>query len=271
MNRNGVLQFTFRPARRSMTTSKERLAMPVTKDQPAPYAPPSAIMGLIERHRNKGLPSPVDADVLARAGISDSLIPRTLQALNSLDLLTEDGKPSDVLEGLRLAAESEYTGRLVVWLKSAYADALNFVDPATEDEIRIRDAFRSYKPTGQQSRMVTLFIGLFTSAGVIPERLRPITRQTRQSQAPKARAKTNLASKIADTPRQVEPYAGNIGMPLGISSSLPPAIAGLLASLPKVGTGWTKERRDAFHMTFGSVMDFCFPIVEQNDIDENGD
>jgi Family of unknown function (DUF5343) len=245
--------------------------MPVTNDQSAPYAPPSAIMGLIERHRNKGLPSPVDAEVLARAGISDSLIPRTLQALNSLDLLAEDGKPSEVLEGLRLAPESEYPQCLVAWLKSAYADALSFVDPAVDDEVRIRDAFRSYKPTGQQSRMVTLFVGLFTAAGVIPERLRQPGRQSRQSQAPRVRPKTNPALESADTPRRAEPNAGSTGLPLGISSGLPPAIAGLLASLPKAGSGWTKERRNAFHTTFGSVMDFCYPIVEQNDIDENGD
>lgn len=55
--------------------------MPVTVDQPAPYAPASAILDLIERHRNKGLPAMVDADALGRAGVSDSLIPRTLQAL----------------------------------------------------------------------------------------------------------------------------------------------------------------------------------------------
>ncbi len=43
--------------------------MPVSIDQPVPYAPASALLDLIERHRNKGLPSVVDADVLLRAGI----------------------------------------------------------------------------------------------------------------------------------------------------------------------------------------------------------
>jgi hypothetical protein len=253
------------------SSSTGNLEMPVTPDQPAPYAPASAIMGLIERHRNKGLPSPVDADVLARAGISDSLIPRTLQALNSLGLLTEDGRPSEVLEGLRLAPESNYRQCLAEWLKSAYADALNFVDPATDDEIRIRDAFRSYKPTGQQSRMVTLFVGLFTAAGVIPERQRQPTRQARQSQPAKTKAKVNSVSRGAGPSQQNSSYSESPSLSLASSSGLPPAISGLLVSLPKAGTGWTKERRNAFLTTFGSVMDFCYPIMEQNDIDENGD
>jgi len=44
-------------------------------------------------------------------------------------------------------------------------------------------------------------------------------------------------------------------------AGLPPAIAGLLASLPKEGEGWTQDRRDKFVNTFGAVIDFCFPIV----------
>jgi Family of unknown function (DUF5343) len=242
--------------------------MPVTPDQPAPYAPASAIMGLVERHRNKGLPSPVDADVLARAGISDSLIPRTLYALCSLGLLTDDGKPSEIFEGIRLAPEAEYQNSLAKWLKTAYADALQFVDPTVDDEVRIRDAFRSYKPTGQQSRMVTLFVGLFTAAGVTPERQRAPIRQARPSLAPKAR---NSAASSGETARRSEPNSKNSGLPLVSSSGLPPAIAGLIASLPEVGSGWSKARRDAFHTTFGSVMDFCYPIVEQNEVSENGD
>ena len=64
--------------------------MAVTADRPAPYAPIKAILGIIDRYRNRGMASPISADVLARAGISDSLISRTLQALVTLDLINED-------------------------------------------------------------------------------------------------------------------------------------------------------------------------------------
>src|SRR5207237_8351825 len=124
--------------------------MPVTKDRAGAYAPTSAILSLVHRHRDRGLPSPVNAEVLARAGVSDSLIPRTLQSLQALDLISEDGTPTETLEGLRLAPEAEFKDRLGQWLTAAYADALQFVDPATDDEVKIRDAFRHYVPTGQQ-------------------------------------------------------------------------------------------------------------------------
>ncbi len=62
--------------------------MAVTQEKPAPYAPASAILDIVSRYRNRGLVFPVNADVLARVGISDSLIPRTLQALQVLDLFS---------------------------------------------------------------------------------------------------------------------------------------------------------------------------------------
>lgn len=232
--------------------------MPVTRDQPGPYAPPSAVLSLVERHRNKGLPNPVDADVLERAGISPSLVNRTLQALQGLDLIDDDGRPTEVLEAIRLAPEAEYKQRLTAWLQGAYADALAFVDPSKDDEVAIRDAFRSYKPTGQQARMVTLFIGLFTAAGVMPDR--PKAQPTRKAvtSAPRIRPAVNPPlrqrpglSALPDTQRS--PSAG-------ASLGVPPALAGLLQSLPADG-GWTQAQRDKFYAAFGVMLDFCFPIV----------
>lgn len=224
--------------------------MPVTADQPAPYAPASAVLGLIDRHRNKGLPSPVDADVLARAGISASLIARTLQALLALDLITEDGKPSPVLEGLRLAPEAEFKQRMVEWLNHAYADALQYVDPATADETQIRDAFRSYKPVGQQNRMVSLFSGLFAGAGVAPEKQRTVPVRKLVLKRPASTAPRPAAS----TPLKA------VNVAAFANPGLPPALSGLLASLPTDGGGWTKADRDRFVATFGAVLDFCFPV-----------
>ena len=83
--------------------------MPITKDTPGPYAPASAIVGLIERHRRNGWPSPVTEDILQRTGISESLTSRTLQALITLDLIDDQGRPTPTLEGIRLAPEPDTT------------------------------------------------------------------------------------------------------------------------------------------------------------------
>lgn len=230
--------------------------MPVTAERPAPYAPASAILALIDRHRARGLPN-YDADVLARAGVSDSLIPRTLHALQTLDLITEDGKPSPILEGLRLAPEAEFKARLGEWLNEAYADALRYVDPAKDDEVRIRDAFRGYNPVGQQPRMVTLFMGLFAAAGIGPEKTKPATRKPSRPQTPKA--PIHQARRSHETAERL-PSKGDRTI---VGGELPPALAGLLASLPTAGNSWSKQERDRFVLTFEAVLDFCYPVTQR--------
>ena len=230
--------------------------MVVTSDKPTPYAPASAIVELIERHRKRGLPSPVDAEVLGRAGISESLIPRTLKALQTLDLIDENGKPTEIFEGIRLASEAEYKERLAEWLNTAYTDVISFVDPATDDETAIRDAFRSYNPVAQQPRMVSLFVGLYAAAGIGSEK-QAQPRQRTRSQAPRKPATKKQA------PRK-NPLTGG-------SSGLPQALVGLLSNLPSEGRGWTQDQRDKFLNTFGVVLDFCFQIKENEAVEADSE
>jgi hypothetical protein len=227
--------------------------MPVTADKPAPYAPPTAVLDLIDRYRNRGMQTPLNSDVLGRAGVSESLIARTLQTLSTLDLIDEAGKPTPTFEAIRLAPEAEYKIKLEEWLKGAYADVFSFVDPVIDDETRIRDAFRTYQPVGQQGRMVTLFMGLCAAAGLAPDKA--------------------LQPRPASRPRPVQPAAVKRTTPkpaaikspaAPTTSGIPAALAGLLTSLPTGQRGWTQEQRDKFVTTFGAVLDFCFPIIEED-------
>ncbi len=236
--------------------------MPVTTDAPAPFAPPSAVLDIIKRYRDRGLPSPINAEVLGRAGISESLIPRTLQALQTLDLIDDKGAPTTTLEGLRRAPETEYKQRLAEWLNTAYADVLNFIDPAMADDVAVRDAFRSYNPVGQQSRMVTLFVGLYAAAGIGPEK----QAQPRQSRTVQQRPRVTSSSAKSSTKNTMRGPATSYA-----ASEVPPALAGLLSSLPPTGKGWTQEARDKFMATFGTVLDFCFPVIEHDEAEDEND
>ena len=61
--------------------------------------------------------------------------------------------------------------------------------------------------------------------------------------------------------RSSKPYTGK--RPLRKDyGMIPPAIAGLLESLPPEGEGWTKAQREKFMVTFGSVLDFVIPVKE---------
>jgi hypothetical protein len=207
--------------------------------------------------------TPITPDVLGRVGISDSLISRTLQALTALDLINDDGMPTDTFEGLRLSSESEYKQRLQEWLRSVYADVFGYVDPLQDDEVKIRDAFRTYKPMGQQSRMVSLFIGLCDAAGMRPAV--SIERKPKPSTPTKRKAAPSNNAKPAVIKRKTGSSTGG---------GLPAALDGLMQSLPDEGNGWTKEQHDKFLVTFGAVLSFCYPIVEQsqdNSSDENQD
>ena len=219
---------------------------------PRPVRPASAVMEIVQRYQARGLPTPINGEVLARAGISDSLIPRTLQALETLDLINAEGVPTQVFEDIRRAPEAEYQQRLREWLNRAYAEALQFVDPATADEVAIRDAFRNYNPFGQVSRMVTLFTGLFKAAGVGLEKAAQASRKPAAASPPKARTGMKSLQGLA---RRVS--AGDQTPKPG---TLPPALAGLMASLPPEGKGWTQAKRDSFMAAFGTILDFCFPI-----------
>jgi hypothetical protein len=226
--------------------------MPVTAENPGPYAPATAVLDILTRYRSRGLTTPITTEVLERAGISPSLSPRTLYALQVLDLIENDGTPTQTLEGLRLAPESEYQQRLADWLRATYAEVFQFVDPAHDDETRIRDAFRNYRPHGQQNRMVTLFTGLCSAAGLMPEKPQAAARSSTPRPRPQAR-------RPATTRASVKPSASS---PAGAPGRLPPALAGLLATLPPDGK-WTKDRRDKFVETFKIVLDYDIAVVKE--------
>lgn len=104
--------------------------------------------------------------------------------------------------------------------------------------------------------MVALFEGLCTAAGLIAEKPAPARPARSPNFTPQQRA---TARRIVHE-RLIKPARQNSS---NIPTELPAAITGLLASLPAQGSGWTKPKRDLFMTTFGTVLDFCFPIVEE--------
>lgn len=230
--------------------------MAVTAENPAPYAPASAIIEIISRYRNRGLATPITGDVLGRAGVSDSLIPRTMQALQTLELVGPDGAPTETLEGLRRAKEADFQPQMAAWLQSVYADVFAFVNPA-DDEVHIRDAFRTYQPIGQQPRMVSLFTALCRAAGLRSGE------QTKESRSRPAARKSSVSTTVAR--REKQPPARQQQNPAiaGGSGGLPPVIAGLLTTLPIESGEWTKAERAKFLKAFEAMLDYSFEVLER--------
>jgi len=232
--------------------------MAVTTNTSGPYTAPAAVIQILNRYRERGLATPITLDVLLRAGISTALAPRTLQSLVVLDLIDDKGQPSQVFQKMREVPEADYKKVMAEWLKGAYAEVFSFVDPAVDDAVRIRDAFRSYQPHGQIDRMVTLFMGLCTEAGITPEGKKSEPRPTARRAAARPAQQQQPRSR---TPAPAGSSGSNVNQP-----GLPPALSGILQMIPPGDTGWTKDVRDKFMTTFGAVLDFVVPIKTPDQI-----
>ncbi|MBW3537070.1 MAG: DUF5343 domain-containing protein [Actinobacteria bacterium] len=235
----------------------------------APYAPPSAVIEVIERYRERGIQTPITTEVLERIGVPESLSNRTMQALRLLDFVGGDGAPTEELVRLGRAPADEYKSGLQNLLVNVYAEVYSFADPATDGIDRIRDAFRAYNPRGQQERMVTLFLGLCEWAGIdisaaINSKKKPEAKAAggngarRQPEAKPGRRpdKPTGASKKKQKVQQAGAGGdGNLN-----AEGLPPGLVGLLHQIPRDGAGWTAERRDTFMAAFKAVLDFSVPV-----------
>lgn len=180
----------------------------------APYAPLKAVMSIIDRHRQVRLPV-IDASVLDRTGVTESLVPRTLRALEQLGLIDENGVPTNSFERLRVAPSDEYHAELEKVVRDAYAPVFEVVDPTTASVTQIEDAFRGFNPAGQRPRMVTLFTGLMSEAGMIsdvPKKAtgRPSTNTSRTNTAARAPARKphQQGTEVREQPPQ---HGGSTG------------------------------------------------------------
>ena len=236
--------------------------MPLRSGGPAPYAPPKTVLDLIANYRDRGLRTPFNAEVLQLAGVSEGLINRTLQTLRLLDLIDEQGNPTPPLEGLKRVPSSEFKVRLEAIVRDVYGEVFQFADPTKDDTNRITDAFRLYEPAGQRSRMVTLFVGLCKASGVIPEGKKPApaTSSRRAAAAPQSPRRSTTAPDGSRPPS----FGRNLRADDG--GLVPPAIEGLIKSIPY--TGWTKERRESFLVTFKAVLDYTVPIMTKEQQEE---
>jgi len=233
--------------------------MALMTDGPAPYAPPSTVLDIIDRFRHRGLQSPFTKDVLLRAGVGETLIQRITQALFLLGFIDDTGKPTAPMEALRKVPEAQFKEKLGEMIRAAYAEVFTFVDPGKDDLIQIRDAFRGYQPQGQQDRMVTLFLGLCEAADIQAPKKKTGPKDP-ASRKPTIRPFTRITtSGERATTRRSERESG----------ALPPAISGLLDSLPVNGS-WTSIQRDKFMRTFGAVLDYCIPIEEADTNESEG-
>src|SRR4051794_6886799 len=110
--------------------------MAITHEGPAPYAPTANVLRAIEHYREKA-PSAISKELLMRLGYPEAYANRTLRALRMLDLVTDDGTPTDAFKELQRASDEDFVPRLEQVVRTGYAEVFEAVDPATASESRI--------------------------------------------------------------------------------------------------------------------------------------
>lgn len=227
----------------------------------APYAPAKAVLTVIERLRDRGLPDPLTSAALEHVGIQPSMAPRTLQALRFLGLLDEGGNRLESFEQLRKAKTDEYPAMLAGMVRAAYLPVFTIVDPATDSDTAIADAFRGYEPAAQREKMISLFRGLGIRAELIPAGNRANGGAPKKpvGVAPHPKSKPPASRKSQErqpTPGGIDRRATDEGV--GVDIRL---ITAIIQQLPKERR-WSTGRRDRWLTAITSAVDLLIEVDE---------
>lgn len=232
--------------------------MPLAPNGQAPYTTTPAVTTFLNRCRVQ-LPKEVTTDVLIKIGIKETIVPRTLQSLRLLDLLKEDGQPTETLEALSKARPDQYKDELASWLRSVYADVFTYAEPSAASSDEIRNAFWGYEPRGQIDSMIRLFLGLCEEAGIVEG-------EKRVPSSPKASPRRSTEAGAAFVKKQLS--RGTKAPPVDSLGDLPAGLIGLLRDLPS-SKRWTKADRDAFLAAFTGVLDYTIRVGEPDVLEES--
>lgn len=237
--------------------------MPLQPEGSGPYSTAAAFVTVLDVWRDRGFGVPVTSDTLMRVGVPESLVRRTFQSLVTLELIDAKGNPTQQFQDFRQTrGDAEYRSRLQEWLRSVYADVLQYADPSVDSSDRVAEAFRGYQPDGQRRGMASLLIGLWKYAGLpipasSPSANGEAARAPRPPRVVRARVRTT-----GRTPTSSSAAAQAVASGLALDG-LPPGLVGLLHQIPRGSQSWTDERKRAFLRAFESVLDFSVPVNDQ--------
>jgi hypothetical protein len=227
------------------------------KEAKRPYPPPSNVIAVLHRLRSRNLPERIDAEYLRDAGIPEGTLSRTLFALRFLGLTKESGELTEAMKAIGTSTDEEYRATLSGLIRDAYSEVFAVIDPADDSQDRIINFFRRYTPGSQRARMVIFFLGMCREAGI------PTL------DVPKARsmgAPGKQAGRLSGiVPKQEASSRGRASAGAGAQRwDVPPALEGLVKSLPPAGTPMSPQRRDQWLEMAKATLAFVYPEEDES-------
>lgn len=177
--------------------------MPLT-DQ-APFGSTGAVIKTLETYRETGLGgATITRDLVGRMGYGAEVARRVVSSLQMLELIDDDGAPTEKLREFGHAPTSQYRQLLAEHLLDVYSPVFAItgskVDSKSSEEIE--DAFRPFRPASLRKRMVALFMGLCGYVGI--SEAEPRLDSPRAARAGKPRVVPAKPSTPSEPPPQPE-------------------------------------------------------------------
>lgn len=228
-----------------------------TAIQPPPYFAFKTLTNMIVKMEEHGPPNRVDRTFLTE--MSGAGQTQFIAGLKSLGLIDDEGTVQPQLAELVSNPDdrSALVGKL---LRERYPEAVALGQTrATTGELV--EVFNGYGVQGDTARKaIAFYLQAAKYAGDIPmspnfktPTVRTGTGSTRRRGRPK---KGDQAGQQSEN---------------GIPTGLHPALAGLLADLPKRGKTWTKQEHDDFKVAFDAILKIAAPIADENEEDDGGE
>jgi Family of unknown function (DUF5343) len=227
-----------------------------------PYANPGNVMDVLRRYRRLNLPTTaLSANDLSVAGVPAGALGRTFGALQFLGLIDADKEITDSWRTLSAADDEEFKEHLGSIVRNAYADIFTRVQPETDSQSTVLQAFQRYEPKSQISRMATLFLALCRESG-IPTLDTPKQRPTRVQTTGRARGAQPSNARSGAAAKQSKPKIA--APPASDDHADYAVITALVHRLPKTGQ-WTRAERDKWIAAITAVTDMVVTLREEDD------